>query len=241
MQERFSPNPKEELSRASMEGNVYMPQNGLNIAIRTAERVLSQEDPELAIAELVAPIPNDETLEKRTAKANAQHRLHGIGRELIPNEVRQILIGGNLATLNLIASAVDIRDSLPPSAHSSLVLEDGEWADEPTLSRATEVSAALTPQKVMILRTLLQTTKDLLDSTEIKQLLTERKTLYRGWEHMDASERSTAEKQIRQLSNQVIEIIKDEFFHLLPEFDDKESRQMGMNLLLAVEGYMRHF
>ncbi len=239
MHERLQKTPREELSRASMEGNVYMPRNGLNITLRTAERCLSQEDPAGAMAELIAPIPIDETLEKRTVKANAQHALHNIGKVLTPEEVRGILAMGNIGTLNLIAGLLGIKNSLP--VQNQLFSKNGEWAYEPASDKVEEIVSELTPKKTELMRRLLHLAQTILDSTEVKEMMVERKTLFQDWESKDWAEKITTRKQINRLSNQIIQTIADELFLIIQDAEDTESKRMAMLFQMEMEKYSAHF
>src|SRR3989344_4158559 len=94
------------LDTASMEGTIRMPQVGFGIRLYSAQHWMEAPDPKEAIAELVAPIPLDEKLTRKTQKANAQHQYHGIARPLSDEQVRTVQASGNLQTLVLIGKAL---------------------------------------------------------------------------------------------------------------------------------------
>jgi hypothetical protein len=238
MHERLNKTTHEALSQASMEGNVYMPQNGANIAIRTAERSLMQEDPMVAISQLVGPLPLDEAMEKRTAKANAQHRLHNIGLELDADEVRRILAWGNIATINLIASALSMEQAL--DLRGTKFDESGNWSTEEIETYLKEIQSALTPQKAEMLRTVLQITKEALESDEVKEMMQQRKELFKDWKTLLPQERAVAQKQISQLSNQIIHEINRTFFEIFPDISN-EMKQMAIGVQREVGKYVQHF
>ena len=238
MREQIQKTTQEALSQASMEGNVYMPQNGVNIAIRTAERSFTQEDPVVAINQLILPIPVDEALEQRTAKANAQHRLHNIGRELTVVEVRRILAWGNVATINLIASALGIEQSI--DIHVVQFDEAGEWATDAIRAQLEEIQSALTPERAELMRTVLRITKEALESVEVKEKLQQRKDLFRDWETMSLQERGLAQKQINQISNEIIHEVNRAFFEAFPDFSE-EMRRLAIGVQRDVGKYLRNF
>ena len=238
MHERLNQTTQEALARASMEGNVYMPQNGVNIAIRTAERSLTQEDPLAAINQLIAPLPLDEAMEKRTAKANAQHRLHNIGMELDADQVRRILAWGNIATINLIASALSIEHTL--DLRGIKFDEVGNWATEEIAAQLKEMQSALTPQKAEMLRTVLQITKEALESDEVKEKMQQRKELFKDWKTLTPLEQGVAQKQVNQLSNEVIDEINRVFFEIFPELSS-EMKRMAIGVQRDIGKYIQHF
>ena len=213
-----------------------MPQNGLQIAVRTAERCLSEENPALAVEALIAPIPDDDMLKQRTLKANAQHALHNIAKELTINDVRRIFVGGNIGTLNLIAAALGIKSSLEVDVHFD---EQGEWADERYTDRAEEIIASLTPEKCSKIKTVLSKIKNSLDSPEVKELLSQRKEFFQSWQDKSLQELSSSERQINKLANEIIAELNTVLFTAAQKFNDEESQYIIMYVGREIDKYMR--
>lgn len=102
-----------EIQTAALEGNVRMPQTYRGIALFAAEQALSADNFKEAVESLVQPIEEDEYLRERTKKANAQHRLHEIGKVLNEEDVKSIQNDGNYKTLEMLGDLLDVGESLP--------------------------------------------------------------------------------------------------------------------------------
>jgi hypothetical protein len=233
MKEGAPRTPRQEMAHASMEGNVWMPQNGLGISIRTAERILSQEDPKAAVKELIAAIPNDEQLEIRTNKANAQHVLHGIPRVLKNEDVRGILQGGNISTLNLLSSALGFTGTLT-AAMTYPTDAEGNWATDEMRTRVADVEQVLRPEVAESLKSLLKSVKETSELPHVKELLTKRKELYKGWKDKDTSMRADDQTDINRLTNDVAQILTEAVFDAGEKRGDMMSKVIAAKIMMEI-------
>ncbi len=238
MKEGMPRTPREEVAQASLEGNVRMPRNPLGITVMVAERLVAQEDPRAAVQGLVAPIPDDENLTRRTEKVNAQHALHSIGHVLTTAEVKKVLQSGNVYTLNLIAGALGFNS---PIQDQDLYPQDteGNWASEELRTRARDIGDVLIPQTTESLRALLTATKEALERPDIKNILAQHKALYKGWEDLNEKRRNEIREEARALINDGIQMITEEIWKAGAERGDTLSKNIADNLMRVVGSYMQ--
>lgn len=178
------------LERASLEGNVRIPQQDMGIAFFTLDRLLKEENLDAAIESLVAPIPDDEQLAQRTKRANAQHEFHGIGKTLSAERVRSLQLGGNYMTLGLLHVILGGTQAPIEPSHSVRVefAADGTWEktgeDEWVLELKDRVHA-LPSEDFQFLRNLIHKATDTLSGPVLGHMIEEYKKLFSDWKDKD--------------------------------------------------------
>lgn len=230
----------QELAHASMEGNVRMPQNMLGIAVHTADRVLSQENPHAAVRKLIAPIPDGKELDLRTSKANAQHALHDVRRLLTTDDVRWILEIGNVSTLNFIAAALGNFKLVDPPERN-VYDSHGEWATDELRARVLEVEDKLTPEKLEVLRHVVEVIRDELATPEMKALLAKRKELYDDWSKKRIADRGQAARDANRVTGEIVERLTRVIFEAGEEFPDRESKAVAQNIRMKIESFVPNY
>ncbi|MEO6536832.1 MAG: hypothetical protein ABIT47_04000 [Candidatus Paceibacterota bacterium] len=219
---------QQELTRASMEGNVRVPQVEVGIVAASAERCLAEEDSKHMLSALLAPIPNDDELSRRTIKANAQHTHYGVPHILTEDDVRNTQAAGNVLTLNFIAGGLGMHNRIEGWEGFN---QEGVWASPDIINRAREVEIALNPETRALFHTFMLVVKNILDLPEMKEKMTERRKLYSNWEEKDSGEKGMAAQEADRLANTIIEGIKEAVLLKGDELGTKNSRDMAANIV----------
>ncbi len=213
MSEAFPSPHKAELDKASMEGNVKVPQVNFGVLVLSANRILAQEQPKEALESLLAPIPIDKELRERTKKANAQHAHHGIGRELSPEDVRRVQTGLNLATLRFIGN---ISGALTETHSIQSYNEKGEWVTGSMKRDLENVKQSLTPKRTEFISNVLGAIDQILHEPDVIALLNQRKNRYGSWGTMDGAEKSKARSSSVDDLRGVIDLIQTRLYEKFP-------------------------
>jgi len=197
-----------------------------------AEHCLSEEDPHAAIQKLVAPIPDDEALRVRTAKANAQHVQAGIGTILTTDKIRQLQARGNHGTLQLIGRAAGITVGPKTLYYFD---EEGNWSDPEMQADAQRVIDELTPEKTEFLKNALHLLRSTLESPEVKQMIKERKEALSNWEHKNEAEKARGNAIAAAKTREIAQALEDTLFETYdPSEHSREEMLLTHKLRLAI-------
>jgi len=205
-----------------MEGNIEMPQVFLSITLRGLEAGLSSEDPKAAFSTLLDPIPDDERHEARVRKAAAQHAAHDIGKPLRLDAVRRIEVIGHRRMLNMLSRTLIHGEVFPVTSTPNLVGPDEDWATPLEKAALEEVLEQLTPEHIDLLRRTVGVTNAVLDEPEVKELLKERKELYRGYKHVPKYERGAIHAKSQVIATEVAQRIFKQAALLAPHESEEE-------------------
>lgn len=222
------------IERASLEGNVRIPQQDMGIALFTLDRLLKEEEIGAAIESLVAPIPDDEQLAQRTKRANAQHEFHGIGRTLTTERVRSLQLGGNYITLGLLHVILGATRTPVAPDHSKEVkfAEDGTWeksGEDEWVAELKEKVQALAPEDLQFLKNLIHKATEVLMGPVLSHMVEEYKKQFSNWEQQDDRMQALIVKRAEKDMDTIQLLLKN----VLTAYAEEQKATSSQRLLLV--------
>jgi hypothetical protein len=181
---------KNHAREGAFEGNVRLPQSYLGYGVFGLETLLAGTNGKENIWSLLEPIPLDsELLSIRTKKANAQHRAHGIEKDLSPDRVRDMMAVECRTMLHLLFRTFCPDDQMySPHEHDHIMYvpdsyaENGDFVSEREAVMVQKVLSEASEDDISMVARFAHSAAELLRTPEMVELQKRRKDQLKNWQ-----------------------------------------------------------